>query len=73
VNSAVIYAPGDAVGAGFLDRVVPAGELRVTSLEAAKELAGLNAEAHRATKLKTRASLIDAVHGAIQDELSPAA
>jgi enoyl-CoA hydratase len=73
VNSAVIYAPGDAVAAGFLDRVVPAGELRVTSLEAAKELAGLNAAAHRATKLKTRASLIDAVHGAIQDELKPAA
>ena len=41
--------------------------------QAAKELAGLNAAAHQATKRKTRASLIDAVHGAIQDEFKLAA
>jgi enoyl-CoA hydratase len=72
VNSAVIYAPRDAVAAGFLDRVVPAGELHVTALEAARDLAGLNDAAHKATKLKSRASLIDAVHAAIQDEFEPA-
>jgi enoyl-CoA hydratase/carnithine racemase len=70
VNSAVMYAPGDAVVAGFLDRVVPAQELQPTALEAAKELAGLNAAAHKATKLKSRAGLIDAVHAAIQDEFN---
>jgi enoyl-CoA hydratase len=68
VNSAVLYAPADAVGAGFLDRVVSAEELQPAALEAARELAGLNAEAHKATKLKSRAGLIDAVHGAIEDE-----
>jgi enoyl-CoA hydratase len=70
VNSAVIYAPCDAVGAGFLDRVVPAEELQPAALEAASELAGLNAEAHKATKLKSRAGLIDAVHAAIEDEFN---
>jgi enoyl-CoA hydratase len=70
VNSAVMYAPGDAVAAGFLDRVVPAEELQPTALEAAKELAGLNAAAYKATKLKSRAGLIDAVRVAIQDEFN---
>lgn len=72
VNSAVMYAPRDAVGAGFLDRVVPSEELQGAALEAARELAGLNSEAHKATKLKARADVIDAVHAAIEDELNVA-
>ncbi len=72
VNSAAMYSPVDAVGAGFLDRVVPAGELRTAAHDAARELAGLNAEAHRATKLKSRAGLIEAVHAAIEEELGVA-
>ncbi len=66
INSAVMCSPADAVTAGFLDRVVPAGELRAAAREAAGQLAGLNAEAHRATKLKSRAALIEAVHAAIE-------
>lgn len=73
VNSAVMYPPADAVGAGFLDRVVPADELQPAALEAARELASLNAEAHRATKLKSRADVIVAVHSAIEDEFTLAA
>lgn len=73
VNSAAIYAPADAIGAGFLDRVVSADELRPAALAAARELAGLNAEAHRATKLKSHAGLIEAVHAAIEDEFKLAA
>jgi enoyl-CoA hydratase/carnithine racemase len=73
VNSAAMYAPADAVGAGFLDGVVPAEELQSAALDAARELAGLNAKAHRATKLKSRAALIDGVHAAIEDELEVAA
>lgn len=69
VNSAVMYGPQDAVRAGFLDRVVPLGELPQTADQAARELAGLNAEAHRATKLKSRSGLIEAVRAAIEDEL----
>ena len=69
VNSAAMYTPQDAVRAGFLDRVVPPGELSREAGEAARELTGLNAEAHRATKLKSRGGLIDAVRTAIEDEL----
>jgi enoyl-CoA hydratase len=72
VNSAVMYAPGDAVDAGFLDRVISAEELQQAALEAARELAGLNAEAHKATKLESRAGLIDAVRAAIEDEFEVA-
>ncbi len=73
VNSAAMYTPADAVGAGFLDRVVAAEELAPAAQEAARELAGLNAEAHRATKLKSRTGVIDAVHRAIEDEFAIAA
>jgi enoyl-CoA hydratase len=72
VNSAVMYAPADAVSAGFLDRVVPSEELQPAALLAARELAGLNAEAHKATKLKSRADLIRAVQTAIAEEFEMA-
>jgi enoyl-CoA hydratase len=68
VNSAVMYTPADAVGAGFLDRVVSAEELQPAAHQAATELAGLNAEAHKATKLKSRGGLIDEIHAAIEHE-----
>ncbi|HEX3512178.1 MAG TPA: crotonase/enoyl-CoA hydratase family protein [Solirubrobacteraceae bacterium] len=68
VNSAAMYAPADAVRAGFLDRVVPPEELQRAALDAARELCGLDAEAHRATKLKSRGRLIEAVREAIEVE-----
>jgi enoyl-CoA hydratase len=64
-----MYDPGEALAAGFLDRVVPAAELEIASREAAAQLAGLNAEAHRATKLRVRASALDAVRAGIDAEL----
>ncbi len=70
VNSAAMYTPADAVGAGFLDRVVAAEELAAAAHDAAAALAGLNPEAHRATKLKSRAGVIDAVRAAIEDEFN---
>jgi len=70
VNSAAMFTPADAMRAGFLDRVVPAPELLATANEAARGLASLNAEAHRATKLKSREGLIDAVHAAIEEEFT---
>jgi len=70
VNSAAMYTPADAAVAGFLDRVVPAEDLGGAAREAASQLAGLNAEAHRATKLKSREGLIDALHAAIEEEFN---
>jgi enoyl-CoA hydratase/carnithine racemase len=73
VNSAVMYAPADAVGAGFLDHVVSAQELQPAAYQAARELASLDAQAHKTTKLKSRAGVIEAVHAAIENELKLAA
>jgi enoyl-CoA hydratase/carnithine racemase len=67
--TAAMYDPHEAVAAGFLDQVVPAGELRGTSHEAAEQLATLDPEAHRATKLRVRASALEAVRAAIDTEL----
>jgi enoyl-CoA hydratase len=64
------YTPQEAVAAGFLDRVVSASELRSVSLEAAAELAGLDAKAHAATKLRARAGALQAIREAIESELT---
>jgi enoyl-CoA hydratase len=68
--TAAMYDPEQAVAAGFLDRVVPAGELRETSVAAAEELAGLNMEAHAATKLRVRNGALAALREAIDTELA---
>jgi enoyl-CoA hydratase len=65
-----MYSPEDAVAAGFIDRVVPAEELRATSLHGASELAELNRAAHAATKLRVRAAALGALRSAIETELT---
>jgi enoyl-CoA hydratase len=72
VVSATMYGPQEAVAAGFLDRVVPANELRTASLQAANVLAELDPAAHTATKLRARADAIKAVRSAIETELTAA-
>ena len=70
VVGAAMYRPREALGAGFLDRVVAAGELREASLAAAHELAGLDPIAHAATKLRARAGALEAIGAAIERELT---
>lgn len=70
VVTAAMYSPREAVTAGFLDRVVPADELRAASLEAAEDLAALDPEAHKATKLRARAGALEALRTAIDTELN---
>ncbi|HEY2767710.1 MAG TPA: crotonase/enoyl-CoA hydratase family protein [Solirubrobacteraceae bacterium] len=70
VVCANMYGPREAVGAGFLDRVVAAEELREASLEEAARLAELNAAAHTATKLRARAATLAAMRSAIESELT---
>jgi enoyl-CoA hydratase len=60
------YPPEDAVAAGFLDRVVPAAELDDVARDTALELTKLNMPAHTATKLRTRARALEALHAAIE-------
>jgi enoyl-CoA hydratase len=71
VVNAAMYAPDVAILPGFLDRVVPAGELRSASLQAAAQLAELNSTAHAATKLRARADALAALRSAIETELTP--
>lgn len=69
-NRAVIlaepYSPDDAVGAGFLDRVVQPSELQDVARNTAAQLATLNMDAHAATKLRARDQALKAVRAAIE-------
>jgi enoyl-CoA hydratase len=71
VISAVLYEPAGAVTAGFLDQIVPAVDLEEATAAAAADLAGLNPEAHAATKLRARGPALTALRAAIEAELPP--
>ena len=63
---AEVFAPAQAVEAGFLDRVVDGAELDQAARSAASELAQLDVAAHSATKLRARKATLEAVHEAIE-------
>jgi len=65
VNNAQMYSPAEAVEGGFLDKIVPAEELMKTAMAEAQRLSGLNLAAHKATKLKMRAGLLQILDEAI--------
>jgi enoyl-CoA hydratase len=71
VVNATMHSPSEALAAGFLDRVVSAGELRAASIDGAAALAELNLAAHAATKLRVRGSALKAIRTAIETELTP--
>lgn len=64
------YGPREALAAGFLDRVVAPDELPGAARETAAELAGLNMEAHAATKERVRGEAVTAFRAAVEAELS---
>jgi len=66
VINAEMYAPEDAVAAGFLDRVVPASELANVARSTAAQLAKLDIDVHTATKLRARDHALKAVRAAIE-------
>jgi enoyl-CoA hydratase len=70
VVNAKMHDPHEATTVGFLDRVVPAEELRAASLDTARELAELNPAAHAATKLRARGHTLEAMRSAIASELT---
>jgi enoyl-CoA hydratase len=73
VVTGALYDPHAARAAGFLDLVVPAAELPAAVEAAARDLAGIDAEAHAATKLRARAGSLRALRAAIESELDAAA
>jgi enoyl-CoA hydratase len=66
VNNAEAYGPDDAVVAGWLDRVVASAEVMPAARAKVAELLKLNAAAHAATKLRSRARTLEAVQTAIE-------
>ena len=64
-----MFGPDEAVVAGFLDEVVPAGELAARGREVAQSLAAIDLKAHATTKLRVRGACLAALQGAIESEL----
>jgi enoyl-CoA hydratase len=71
VVNATMYSPAEAIAPGFLDQVVAPGELRETSLAAARDMTELDPTAHAATKFRARAGAMAALRAAIESELVP--
>jgi enoyl-CoA hydratase len=70
---AEIYSPNEqAIEAGWLDRIVPPGQLIATARAKAVELGGLNMQAFVANKQRGRAEAVEALRAAIDAEF-PAA
>jgi len=63
------YGPEEAVAAGFLDRIVAPDDLPEVARETANELAGLNMDAHAATKQRVRGEAVTAFRAAVETEL----
>ncbi|HJV53713.1 MAG TPA: crotonase/enoyl-CoA hydratase family protein [Noviherbaspirillum sp.] len=66
VINAEMFSPQDAVGAGFLDKVVAPEQLMETALAAAQQLKKINLGAHAKTKLKARDAFLKTLDRAIE-------
>lgn len=64
--TAEIYGPEQAVAAGFLDRVVPTGELAASARGAAETFAALNMAAYAATKKRVYGPALETMREAIR-------
>jgi enoyl-CoA hydratase len=63
-----LYSPDEAMGAGFIDRVVGADDLLAVSVREAEELAALDPEAYAATLHTTRADAIARLEACIEED-----
>ena len=66
VINAEMFDPQSALDAGFLDKVVPAEQLLETAKAVAQQFKKINMSAHRKTKLKVRAALLETLDKAIE-------
>ncbi len=66
---AEVYAPADAVAAGFLDRVVDEPELIQTATSVAGDLSALDRSAHAATKAHTREFTLGAIRKGLEIDM----
>jgi enoyl-CoA hydratase len=61
-----MFDPLGAVEAGFLDKVVPIGELMAVATATAQQMKKINMTAHKNTKLKVRKALLETLDKAIE-------
>jgi enoyl-CoA hydratase len=66
---ATIYAPDDAARAGYLDAVVPAGEVMGKAMEEAARLGGLSKTAYAATKTRLRGKTIRHIEETLESDM----
>jgi enoyl-CoA hydratase len=62
---AELYQPDSAIEAGFLDRVCEPADILDAVRGIARDLAGLDLDAHKATKLRVRTAALAGIHDAI--------
>ncbi|TMS00543.1 crotonase/enoyl-CoA hydratase family protein [Nonomuraea basaltis] len=72
VALAEIFSPGDAVAAGFLDRVVEPARVWDAARATAESLSKLDMGAHAASKLRARQHVLEAVRAGIEKEFGDA-
>jgi enoyl-CoA hydratase len=72
VALAEIYAPDDAVAAGFLDRAVPAERIEEVARVIAAQLGRLDRDVHAASKLRARDYALRAIRAAIESDAAAA-
>ncbi len=70
VLQARIYDPAEAVGAGYLDQVVPAEGLLEEALSQARRLAAFRSGAYAATKLNARRAVIDRIRSTLAADMA---
>ncbi|MEX6503342.1 crotonase/enoyl-CoA hydratase family protein [Pseudomonas zhanjiangensis] len=61
-----MFDPQGAVDAGFLDKLVPVGQLLPAAQVVAQQMKKINMTAHRNTKLKVRKALLETLDQAIE-------
>jgi enoyl-CoA hydratase len=66
-----MFAPQEAVAAGFFDRLVAPEELERTAHETALALSKLDLPAHAATKKRARGAVIDLIRRVIDEDITP--
>ena len=71
VMTGEMFAPQEAVTAGFFDRLVPPEDLERTAQEAALALSRLDLAAHAATKKRARGSVIELIRRVIDEDITP--
>jgi len=70
VMTGEMFAPTEALTAGFFDRLVPASNLEAAADQAAEALTRINLPAHAATKSQARGQAIKAIRAIIDADIT---